>query len=161
MKTVLCAPHLKVILLTRENVLRRYISKEVASLSGVWDMNVKDGGKSDKAEKIENAYKKMNFSVEEFYKYLARNDSVKAFAKEYLRQGPQECVELTYEQIFGKDRDKKLAQIWKLLGVSKPRKPLEGNTKHMNPQPLSEIVVNYDEMCKALKGTPYEKMAKG
>ena len=61
-------------------------------------------------------------------------------------------MELYYEDILD-DRERAYSQVQAFLGVE-PR-PLFDTTYRQNPQPLRELVANYDELYEAVKSGPH------
>lgn len=71
----------------------------------------------------------------------------------------RDVLRLTYEEDVADDPTRAYRRCCGFLGLS-PR-PVEVAYGRTNPFPLSDIVVNLDEVEDALRGTPYEWMVRG
>ena len=65
------------------------------------------------------------------------------------------CHEVFYED-FVADRTKESVRMLRFLGVDESRE-LTTDLLKINPESLSDLVENYEEICAALKGTQHEK----
>lgn len=143
----------KFILLERKNYLRRAVSAEVARTKKQWHSKKQDHYKTSKIKlDVENFKTGHTFqplislfnSMEESYKTL-KNELT---GIDYL--------DLTYEDDIFETPLEASAKVVEFLKLNK----FEPNVtlKKTNPKPLSEIIINYEEVCSYLKGTKYEWM---
>ena len=132
---------LKIVHLTRENLLKRYASEVIAT----------------KITKVFNTWyeppppTRITLSAEECEREFAHAEHQKdRYTKLFSKH---EVLNLTYEELLA-DRDLKLAEVQAFLGVE----PAEMKTrmKKLNPDSLAELLENYDELRHHFKGTRYE-----
>jgi LPS sulfotransferase NodH len=66
-------------------------------------------------------------------------------------------LEAFYEELVGRRRDEKLAEIFEFLDVD-PDGAVESSLRRLNDVPLAELIENHDEVHDALAGTRFEWM---
>jgi len=134
----------KKILLERKNLLRSYVSKKIAENTGLWSQS------KDK----EVILKKTEVDIDRFFAYSNMIDEGMNSIREKLTGTKQQVLELTYEEITTTFPLKKLTQF---LEIENAKHIPEVNQKKQNPFPLSEMILNYDELSEHLNNTEYEK----
>jgi LPS sulfotransferase NodH len=134
---------IKIVHLTRENRLRRFLSAHVtANVTGVTVALSED-------EKPKVA--KVSLSVDECISDMRRVGAEESrIRKEFSRH---EVFEITHEEIVN-SADSKLVELQKFLGVEP--EPLTTPTVKLLSDDLRDIVENYMELCEAFRGTPHE-----
>lgn len=122
---------IKVIFLTRRNLLNTYTSVEKARKTGIY--GIKDTSDRD----ITNVTLSYDRLVRQFKRHCKRNTE----ALDRLRR--HQLFQITYEEIIS-DYNYNLRSIQNFLEVDfEPLKPLH---KKQEVRPLSEVITNYDEL---------------
>jgi len=126
-----CNKDLKVIFLTRRNLLASITSKEKAMKTGIWGIN--DTSKRDKLK------------VTLDYEWLVKQFNLRRrlITEAFNRLSNHQIFQITYEEIIS-DYKRKIRNIQNFLGVDfELHKPIQ---KKQEVQPLSEVITNYDEL---------------
>ncbi|ALJ00010.1 sulfotransferase [Rufibacter tibetensis] len=136
-------PALKIIHLKRRNHLRSLVSLRIALKNKKWSKGVYEAG--------ESAYSKaVLLSQEECLQHFkAMEEEEKQFDMFFEKQHK---IELFYEDLV-KNPEKELARVQTFLGVKQHR--LETLLSRQNPEALSELVVNFQELEYAFRGTKW------
>lgn len=139
-----------VVHIVRLNKLRVYVSEELAKLTGRWSVGKKEHLLSDKPKLTLN----VAHTIATIERLMDQDDRV----TKMLSTVPT-AIRLYYHEMFtpsGEFSDQVeniVAQVMELEKID--TRP--GNLK-MNPEPLSDLVENYDEIAAALVNTPKEWM---
>jgi len=133
---VLADPRCAKVVLTR-NPLDSYVSLKIAGETGQWKLTDMKHQKSAR----------VRFDAAEFEDHLGRLHRFQVDLQHGLQTTGQSAYYLAYEDINDLDVLNGLA-AW--LGVAGRLEALSGKLKKQNPAPLSDKVVNYDEMAGAL-----------
>ncbi len=135
-----------IIHLTRENILRTYLSRQIADKTRVWhDRNGKNNSRADD--------RKVHLDPK-----ACRDEFEKT---ESWERHTDECTEghrklrVTYEELTGPGQEECLDRIQRFLGVEP--KELASGMKRQNAEGLSTLISNYDELETSLCGTRWEK----
>lgn len=163
---------LHVLELRRRNVIRMLVSLKLAETTGVWlqdstskltPMNlaravrhpIKAARRVQRMlsratpESAPSEGPKLSLTVEECFTFMVQTEErYKNF--ERLFDG-HPMLQLFYEDMVD-EREAVLAEAQEFLGVTPA--PLEVTLQQQNPQPLSELIANYDELRAAYKDTP-------
>jgi hypothetical protein len=136
------AEQMKVIHIHRRNMLRQYVSNAIAKHTQMWHRT---------SEEMEHSLHIVKVNPEKliwnFKKTLElRQQAIKDFSR-------HDQMILTYEEVVDQF-DIEMCQVQEFLEVS-PRK-LKPITLQQEIRPLEEMIENYDEIVKLLKGTEYE-----
>lgn len=131
----------KIVLLRRDG-LRRYLSLQVARQSRTWHTT------SESRE-----VRRVHLDIGEFLRAEARLRARYASLIRTLRRKRHPFLLAYYEDVTGPGRDAALAKALAFLGVRK--RPLDSPYRRTNPFPLSEMISNYDEVKRGLRGTRY------
>jgi LPS sulfotransferase NodH len=132
---------IKIIHLTRQNLLKRYASQVIAT----------------KITKVFNTWQevppptRITLSPEECEREFAHTEQrqeryTKLFAK-------HDVLHMTYEELIA-DRDVKLTQIQTFLGLEPTE--LRTGMKKLNPDSLADLLENYNELHQHFVGTRFE-----
>ncbi len=166
---------LRVLHLKRSNQLRMLVSYKIALTTGVWldDKKVSLSTKLRPAN-APRAIRRPRRSIVRLWRFLRpRNpwqdrrepvtlseEECRAFFEkiehdstvfiEHFHGHPQ--LELYYEELLDRRREV-LDRVQSFLGVE-PRR-LTVTMRRQNPEPLRELLANYDELYEAFQGTPY------
>jgi len=134
-------PSLHVIHICRSNFLRRYLSWKMTEQSKVWCTADKEYTPTGRLF-INTTHMLNHFVwVQNWYKSQ----------KEIFRDRPS--TDIIYESLV-RDTQVQFDRICAFLGLH-PEEPYSWTVK-LESRRLSEIIINYDEVCLALKGTQWE-----
>ena len=126
-----CNKDVKVIFLTRRNLLATYLSLEKARKSGRWA--IRDTSKLDK-ENVTLNYKRL---IKQFNRHR------KLTTEAFNRLSNHQIFQITYEEIIS-DYKNKIRNIQNFLEVDfEPHEPIH---KKQEMRPLSEVITNYNEL---------------
>jgi LPS sulfotransferase NodH len=141
--------NIPIIHLKRDNVLRTYLSRQIAAKTKVWH------DKSGKSA-VDLTDKRVTLSpsdcIEEFKK---TEDWVSTTAKKL--EG-HKTLNITYSDLTGDNQKQTLNSIQSFLGV-KPIS-LSSGMKKQNTERLQDLIKNYKEIENSLQGTPWERFLK-
>jgi LPS sulfotransferase NodH len=133
---------LKVIHLTRRNRLRTVISLEIAFKTGRW---TKAGNSSDPREK------RIFLEPSKLFKRLEQIEAGETTTRARFCDRP--VLEIVYEDMVQSPKDV-FASVGQYLGVD-GIDPAKIRLKRQNPEPLAQLIVNYDEIEAVLKDTRF------
>lgn len=136
LEQVMGEPRCAKIILTR-NPLDSYVSLKIAGETGQWKLT--------DAKHLKSA--RVRFDAAEFEDHLDRLHRFQVALMHRLQTSGQSAFYIAYEDINDLEVLNGLA-AW--LGVAGRLEALSGALKRQNPAPLSEKVLNYDEMAGAL-----------
>jgi LPS sulfotransferase NodH len=155
---------LRVIHLQRENGLRAYLSYRMALATGRWQKRrTNDGMIRRTARGIREAVRglrantdppvQVELSPAECIEYIQLREQQAAHFDKLFEGHPRhdttyEAMEAGREQVFG--------EVLAFLGVEPA--PLAVEVERQNPQPMRELIANYEELSEALAATPYAWM---
>jgi hypothetical protein len=164
---------LRIIHLRRRNALRALVSRKLAETTGVW---LQEGQRPitprtlatalrhpakawrriprvfrrQRLERSPAPRKQVTISPDEFYEHLIKTNVVNANYQE--RFTGHAMLDVFYEDLAN-DIDRALAGALDFLGVRPER--LTVTMRRQNPEPLRELISNYDELLAAYRGTEY------
>jgi LPS sulfotransferase NodH len=134
-ETLINMENLRVIHLKRRNILRTLISRKIAEIQDQWAKTNKEIQSRNKVPK------QVSISVEDLNKGFNQtrrweNDGAHKFADHPI-------IDVYYEDLV-ENKDAELRKIWEFLDVStfEAKTPL----KKQNPESLSELLTNFDEI---------------
>lgn len=130
----------KIIFLTRENLLDVYCSLIIANKTGNFGYS-EESGKHKITINIEHAEK-------EFEKRISYMQEARAKLNEH------QVLDLSYETLT-KNIPASFERLQSFIGVDQFK--LDVPTRKQETRPLSEIIENYGELCRAWKGTAWEQ----
>lgn len=169
-------PELRVIHVRRRNLLRVMISERIAVQSGVW---VEDKRKTFRSKlRLSNTLRAALHPLRvgsRLWRFLRPREAPWKATRQALSLSPDECgaffreIEETsssFDRTFGDhpllpvyyedlvaQRGRVLDGVQSFLGLQTQR--LAPTTRRQNPEPLSDLIANYDELWRAFQGTPY------
>ena len=132
---------LKVIHLRRKNILRALVSMKIAKKTDIW---------KESNESRDMLSKRVELTVDECRDYFEQTRKWEDDANEKFADNPR--MELTYEELTS-DYQIQMRSIQEFLDVD-PIK-LQPMTAKQNPEALSELIVNYEELKKHFSGTEW------
>jgi len=173
---LLAQDDLRVIHLRRRNLLRARVSIRIAQMTGVWMERkppplaglltpanalraLRHPGRATKVVRATLRPKRpaadarqqpIALSLDECRFYFNWVEQNAAQYDDAFKGHP--LVTLYYEDLVG-DRRRRLEEVQKFLGVRPQSLPVA--TRQQNPEPLRELIANYDELRAAFKDTKY------
>jgi len=153
---------IRVIHLRRRNIVRMFVSVRIAESTGRWLEPVPVGGWRralavmrrpllGAGRGVEPAPRpRLHVSAREIIAFEEQHRR-EAMKMDALIRGHQ-VMTLLYEDM-AHDRDMAFDSVQRFLGV-RPRR-LKVGLRRQNPEPLRELIANYDELAAELAGTPY------
>lgn len=159
---------LRVLHLKRRNLLRMLVSLRIAQETGFW-VDARErrlrrrlvGASMRTADRLWGLFSPTRapwrsprprlvlaeVECREFFDRVEQDDAAYAH-----RFGDHQQLALYYEDLVN-DQEETLSQVQDFLGVAPGR--LAPTTRRQNPEPLAELIENYDELYKAFKSTPH------
>ena len=160
---------LHVIHLQRRNDLRMLVSSKIARRTGVW---VEDAAKLTRwrvmmavrhplraagrlqrlvsqLRPLQGPSRRVAVSQQEYFEFMLQHRMRMSHYDAIFKDHPQ--LSVFYEDLV-QDRDAVFADVQRLLGLE-PR-PLTVSVRQQNPEPLRDLIENYDELRAAFAGLP-------
>lgn len=135
---------LKAIHLTRRNRIKTVISLEIAFKTGRWTKSRSSGGSEDKRLTLDPA---------KLLKRLEQIEDGESLTRARFSDRP--LLEVVYEELVRSPREV-FAVIGSYLGVS-DIDPDKIRLKRQNPEPLKQLITNYEEVKAVLSNTRFEE----
>jgi len=162
---------LYVLHLTRRNQLRMFVSLKLAEETGVWLVRTPAGQKPSIASQVLRApanalarlrgtpvpeikgreKPRVHVDVTEFYEFMVRADLRKHRNVERFSKHPMH--EVVYEEMVA-DPEPIFDEAQRFLGLEPIKLTIE--TRRQNPEPLRNLIENYEELREAYAGTNAE-----
>jgi len=140
-KKVLNSNQFKVIIWYRTNLLRAYVSHEIAIKTEKW---------MGKGEQPELNDKKILIDMDQCIKWINKTSFQHAISQYEFRH--HLCFNVSYENfLFDKN---KAVEILDFLGVDSSVE-LSTDLKRQNPEPLDQLIINYDEFAASFEKTKW------
>jgi hypothetical protein len=141
----LCHDEFKVIHLTRRNRLRTLLSLEIAMKTDQWKIRAGSNARSGD--------KRVSLNATDLVERIENIQRLEVDARERFKGRPM--LEVVYEDLTA-DPVAGFQRISEFLGLTDVD-PGKNIHKKQNPEGLKDLIINFDEVAKALTGTPYEK----
>lgn len=163
---------IRVLYLQRRNILRILLSLKMAQTTGVW---VKVGGSRLTLANLRKASRhpqraaarlpgllrramhrrkaprvRVTITKDELFKFIIKEKLTADRLDDRFREHPKLTV--YYEDVISRRRTT-LDQVQAFIGVEARR--LDITTRQQNPEPLRQLLANYDELYEAFKDTPH------
>jgi LPS sulfotransferase NodH len=132
---------LKVIHLRRENILRALVSMKIAKKTDIWK---ESNGSKDMVDK------QVELTLDECSNYFEQTRKWEQEAND--RFADHHLMELTYEELTS-NYQMQMRTVQEFLGVEPME--LQPMTAKQNPEALSELIVNYEELKTHFSGTEW------
>jgi LPS sulfotransferase NodH len=133
--------HFKVLFWYRANLLRAYVSREIASKTNKW---------MGRGEQPELSDKRIMIEMDQCIKWINKTSFQHAISRYEFRH--HLSISVSYENfLFDKN---KAAEILNFLGVDSTIQ-LSTDLKRQNPEPLDQLIVNYDEFVASFQKTKW------
>lgn len=142
----------RMIQLVRRNKLRVIVSEEISKATGIWGLN------KNRKRNLEFDKPRVTLNIPTTKRLLKRQSDLDIGIQDMFQNLPHYHL-LTYEEMFGADgdfSDRSVAVANACL--PKPVTDRNPNQEKFNPEPLSSLVENYDQVAQALKGGPFAWM---
>ncbi len=134
-------PEFKKIFVYRENILDQYLSLEIAKASDKWGLMHED----------ERSSVQIEFNNREFFLFAEQSANQHLPFVEYLKEyDPKNYFITMYEDISADNID----ALIRFVGLESASKT---NMFKQNSRFTQDKVSNFDDLCRSLKGTSYEK----
>lgn len=137
---VLADAGVRKIVLRRRNRLRTYVSRLLAERTGVWE--------AYRPEDLPRARQRVRVDPDALCEHLAFNEAYYTEVEQALRAAGQQSLGVHFEEL---NRPGMRAQLLRFLGVGPAS--LRVQSVRQNSPDLRDLVVNYDEIEAALRGT--------
>lgn len=138
---------LKVIHLTRRNRLKTVISLEIAFKTGQWTKAGHSGGPKEKGVRLD---------PQKLIKQIEQIEEGEGSIRARFRD--REILEVVYEELV-RSPHQAFASVGEYLGVD-GIDPDKIRLKKQNPEGLAHLIINYDDVVKALKNTRFAEYIK-
>jgi LPS sulfotransferase NodH len=138
--------NLWVIHLKRRNILRTLISRKIAGSQDVWQISPSDMSKS-------GGSKSVTFTAEELEEGFRQTRDWEERWDQMFQNHPITCI---YYEDLVRDPEGTYRKITDFLGVNYV-KPIT-NIRKQNPERLSDLVTNYDELKNTFSGTEWQHL---
>ena len=133
---------IRLIHLTRDNMLKTVVSREIADRTNTWTNKWgKNIQLSDKQVEIDIDYCLNEFEI--------TKESENSTKNEYNREF---FIELTYEDLI-KDNQKMMNEVFNFLELKETK--VKSGYKKQNKEKLEELIVNYKDLYEAIKRTKW------
>ena len=136
---------IKNIHLKRRNILKTYVSREIAGKTDIWT--------NKKNKKIPLSERRITVDLEDLKKEidltLQNQDDFGA------RFQNHDILDIWYEDLV-KNKEKEMHRLFDFLGVEKQK--VESSYKKQNKESLKDLIINYDEVSKALSKSSLKHM---
>jgi len=136
LRRILALPGMRVVILRRTNVLRKYVSLLIAIRDDQWHASRADpiAAAGDRAVDVD---------LPSFLRYRAMTDQAYDRFDQAVRGLP--VLRITYEDLSA-DLDGTLRRVGKFLGAGAPDIEPAPHLVRQNPEPLRMLIRNYDEL---------------
>lgn len=132
----------RIIHLCRRNGLRTFLSRQIAEQTDVWKQTAEERGTVEK--------QRLSLDCDALLADLERTDGFIARTRERFADHPM--IEITYEELITAP-EAQLKRITELLGLRQLQ--LQSDMKRQNPETVSSLVSNADEIKSKLGGTKW------
>lgn len=143
------------ILLERRNYLRKIASAVIGNTTSQWHLRFREKAALTQVEvDVDNLRLRRDTAPKPLLAHLQEQDESFHMLKEILNG--QKVLHLTYEDDIAADPLVGYRRVCDFLGVA--HREVEIRYNKTNPFNLTEIIINFDEVKAALRGTPFEWM---
>lgn len=154
--------NIKKILMLRQNKIRCYVSQLIAKKTGKWSIDknetINKNRNMQSAIDLKVTSKKVTVDVDKLNKWSQQYDRYFDYLRKCLVDTNQCFIEVTYEDLVGSNRESVKSRLLEFIGVSAQFSHLQGTIKKQNPEKLSDLISNFDELKEKLVGTELEPM---
>ncbi len=143
-ESIYADPQVKVILLSRRNRLKMYVSEQVALAEGRWTHYHVPTAQLPSI--------KVEIDVEHFFEYTNTIDEFFQGVIQRLQGRGRGYKTLFYEDLFSVETE---AEILDFLGLQQLSQPLQAASVKRNPNNLRQIVTNFEQLERELACSRY------
>ena len=136
---------IKIIHLTRKNMLRTIISREIAIQTNVW---IDQGGGN--ADPISLLDKRFEINIDLCLKKIEETKTWEKQTSTIFLAHP--VIELTYEELTA-DTQKAMNRIYSFFNLT--YYPATSDVRRQNPETIKNLIINYDELATVLLNEGY------
>lgn len=129
---------IKLIHLTRENMLRTVVSREIADKTNTWT--------NKHGRKIETKDKRISLDVEKCFEEFETTKNHENGIRDKFKR--TDFLELTYEDLVKNNQDS-INKVFNFLQVE--NRLVKSSYKKQNKESLRELIINFDDLEKKLK----------
>ena len=147
LESLLRLPGIRVVVLRRENVLRQFVSLKIAEKDEIWKQPAHTSRSDVRSRAVE-------IGVEELLAYEEQQHQTYAQFEELIAGMP--VHHMAYEELTT-DFDAELVKLGEFLGAGLPNKSLTLKFLHQNPEPLRELISNYEVLRSDLMSAGHER----
>jgi LPS sulfotransferase NodH len=137
---------LRVVHLKRRNRLRTFTSRQIADRTNEWIAK----GRHD--PRHETTGRELTLRRRELEKYFEQGEAYEAECEARFAGWPM--LDVYYEDLAA-DLNGEVRRVTRLLGV--PDANVHAQTRQQNPEPLSQLIANYEELADAFRGTRWSE----
>lgn len=138
---------IKLIHLTRKNMLRTVVSREIADKTDTWT--------NKHGKNIEINDKRVSLDIKKcFEEFEITKSHEKRVREEFKRD---DFIELTYEDLV-KNNQNSINDIFDFLELE--RKSVKSSYKKQNKESLQDLIINYDELNEAMSTSKWSYLMK-
>lgn len=140
LESILQGRGMRVVILRRDNLIRQFVSLQIAKKDRVWQQSAT----SERSDVSSRAVHIDANDLLEYQSFLA--EVYKGFA---THTAGMPVAEVTYEGLMD-DLDPTIRRIGEFLGAGHPDRSVPTRLLRQNPEPLRELIVNFDELRRTL-----------
>lgn len=148
--SILLVPDLRVVLLRRRNVLRQFVSLKIALKDRVWKQPVH-------SSRPDVRNRAVAIDVDELLSYEAEQN--RTYEEYEGLIGGMSVHRVRYEDVAA-DLETELFKVGEFLGAGPPDKSLPLKFLHQNPEPLRELVSNYEKLRSDLVSAGLDRLVR-
>lgn len=138
-------PTIRIIHLKRKNLLRVHVSRLIAGKNNIWS--------SKKKNETPRSEKKVRVDIDRLFNDMQQTLNWERQLKlEFINH---QIFTVEYEDLVAKQKEV-ITAIFEFLKI--PNQRVKSELKKLNPEKLQDLVVNYDELHKALNNGKYAFM---
>jgi|GEM_PF-5690760 len=147
---VIRRPHVRKLVLVRENRLRQYLSLQLARTTSVWQ--VQDRREQEIYQSLKPG--PLPVDADDFLATAARWEAEDRALQEALRQSGAPWLRVTYRDLPPPRRQETLGRIAAFLGASPSAPPQDDPVVRANPEPWETLVAHPEGLRRRLAATP-------
>lgn len=140
---------LRVVHLTRQNILRTLVSRRIAGKTKIWMQSVS-------SNRVPLPQRRVSFTEEELIRGFQETRNWEGIANSMFSE--HEKLDLSYEDLV-RDTVQQLLRVTEFLSLA-PILP-RGFPVRQNPEPLSDLIINYEELSARFSNTEWASFFSG
>jgi hypothetical protein len=146
---ILTDPEVRKIVLRRRNRLKKFVSARIADVEQNWT-HYKYRFRPEDLKPIQ-----VEVRLQELQAYLSKEQEFYSRVSTELQRAEGRHLAVDYEDFFGDQTT--LFEVLRFLDVEPNTVGLEPATLKRNSRNLRDIITNFDDLSRALRGTEYER----